>query len=606
MTIKAQGQITIVDLSDARQLSAYLTSDMPKTQIFDPNNNSYTPNWNSSNLHITPTIYLSQTPLQLTTSGLSVTWKRKEGAGSETALTSGETVSGNVLTVNQNKLASVSSNMLTYIAYVTYLDPETKQNINARVDITYSLIRHATNVHNVSINGEQVFKYDKDNSLVGATQISLEAIASNVTITKWQYKKKEGTWADYPTTTDNASITSATLIVKPSHPVFFNDVATIKVITNDPNITDIISIAKIHDGIAGGIGTAGKDAIVVLLTNEAQILSANKNGQCKATTMTTNIVAYKGLTKVEPSVTAPSGLPSGMTFNQSVSGQEVVCNFVVSENATLDNKDTGNITLHIDVQGQQVDKVFSWAKSKAGSDGTPGKPGENAVVFNIFAPNGTLVQNGEGTLKLSSVAYDGSTEINSNATYQWSKYVSGSYQNILNGNTKELTIKGSDVANIQTYRCQMTYKTRTYTDVITVEDKTDSLVATIVSTGGTVFKNKMGDTVMTCLLYANGKETDELLSENINASAPVSPKQNDFWYKIDKTAKTVTLQKYNGSTWNVAPEKQKYTYNWYRLDKSGNSVDTEKAFKTGKVIYINSQDVDSKVTFTCEISDTKN
>ena len=31
MAIKASGQITIVDLSDSRQLSVYLTSNLPKT-----------------------------------------------------------------------------------------------------------------------------------------------------------------------------------------------------------------------------------------------------------------------------------------------------------------------------------------------------------------------------------------------------------------------------------------------------------------------------------------------------------------------------------------------------------------------------------------------
>lgn len=188
MALKAQGQITIVDLSDSRQLSAYLTSDLPKTQIYDPNNSSYAPNWSATNLHITPTIYINQTPLALTTSGLTISWKRKEGSSAETALTSNETVSGNALTVNANKMASITSNMLTYIAYVSYADPETKQTINTRVDITYSLIKHAVNVHDVSIDGEQVFKYDKTGVLVGSSQITLTASATNVNINKWQYK----------------------------------------------------------------------------------------------------------------------------------------------------------------------------------------------------------------------------------------------------------------------------------------------------------------------------------------------------------------------------------------------------------------------------------
>ena len=42
MAIKATGQITIVDLSDNRQLSVYLTANLPKTQILDQNTGSTT------------------------------------------------------------------------------------------------------------------------------------------------------------------------------------------------------------------------------------------------------------------------------------------------------------------------------------------------------------------------------------------------------------------------------------------------------------------------------------------------------------------------------------------------------------------------------------
>ena len=594
--IKAQGQITIVDLSDARQLSAYLTSNLPKTQIYDPNNSSYTPSWSGTNLQITPTVYINQTPLALNTSGLTISWKRKEGSGAEAALTSGESVSGNILTVNTNKMASISSNMLTYIAYVSYVDPETKQTVNTRIDITYSLIKHATNVHNVSIDGEQVFKYDKNSSLVGSSQITLTATATNVTINKWQYKKSDGTWADYPTTSDNANITSGTLIVKPAHTVFFNNVATIKVLTSDSNVTDVISIAKIYDGATGATGAA---AYTLIMSNEAQVISADKNGACVATTITSKLVAYKGTSKVTPTVATPSGLPSGMTFSQTTSNNEVTMTFTIAANTNLGGADSGVVNLTVTVDGKAFTKTFGWSKSKVGATGATG---QNAIVFSIYAPKGTLVQNGEGSITLECAAYDGSTAIASGATYQWAKLVNGNYTNISNATSKTLTVNGADIVNIQTYRCTMTYKSKTYVDVITVEDKTDSLVATIISTGGTTFKNKLGDSILTCLLYANGAEADALLTENIGTTAPSSPKSGDLWYKVDKSTKTVTLMKYNGSAWVAATENQKYTYEWYRMDKNGNAMDTSKPFKTGKVIYVNASDVDSKVTFNVQIS----
>lgn len=50
-------------------------------------------------------------------------------------------------------------------------------------------------------------------------------------------------------------------------------------------------------------------------------------------------------------------------------------------------------------------KTFTWTKAKAGSNGT------NAVVFSVYAPNGTVVQNQSGTLTLATSAYSGTTAI---------------------------------------------------------------------------------------------------------------------------------------------------------------------------------------------------
>ena len=216
MAIKASGQITIVDLSDSRQLSVYLTSNLPKTQILDQDSNVYNPNWSSSNLKITPNIFLNQTAVPLGSSGLSVSYKRRDGSGAEASLTSGETVSGGILTINQNKLSGSSSGLLTYICYISYVDPQTNQTIYTQTDISFSLVKNALSARLATISGEQIFKYDKDSNLVGPSSISLNGEIQGVSQIKWQYKNSSGTFVDYPTTSDNASITSSILIVKPT------------------------------------------------------------------------------------------------------------------------------------------------------------------------------------------------------------------------------------------------------------------------------------------------------------------------------------------------------------------------------------------------------
>ncbi|MDL2319079.1 hypothetical protein LJC74_08440, partial [Eubacteriales bacterium OttesenSCG-928-A19] len=107
MSIIATGQISIVDLSDGKSLSAYITANLPKTQIYDPNpGGAITPDWSATpKLMLTPVVFANQTALPLNSPGLTIVWKRKEGAGSETALVAGEAVSASVLTVSKNTLS---------------------------------------------------------------------------------------------------------------------------------------------------------------------------------------------------------------------------------------------------------------------------------------------------------------------------------------------------------------------------------------------------------------------------------------------------------------------------------------------------------------------
>ena len=89
-TILTSSQQTFVDITDQRKLSAYITSNLPKTQSENPNvlPHTYAPSWASTNLTLTPVVFLDQTNVALNASGLTITWKRKDGSGAETALNS--------------------------------------------------------------------------------------------------------------------------------------------------------------------------------------------------------------------------------------------------------------------------------------------------------------------------------------------------------------------------------------------------------------------------------------------------------------------------------------------------------------------------------------
>ena len=601
-TILTSSQQTFVDITDQRKLSAYITSNLPKTQSEDPNvlPHTYAPSWASTNLVLTPVLFLDQTNVSPTASGVTISWKRKDGVASETVLTNGETVKNGVLTVNQNKLSASSSGMITYICYISYYDSETKNTINITADITYTLVKNAENAKLCTVSSDTyVFKYDTSQVLVSASQATLTVQVQGVTVSKWQYKNSSGAWADYPTTSDNTSITGGTLVMKPTHSVFVNNVAQIRVTTSENDVYDTLTISKIYDGAKGdkgNPGSAGTGGLSVVLGNEAQTIACTSEGKTSAaSTISIPFTGYVGITQTACTC-AVGTLPTGITVKTNTAATASAAGkleLAVAASSDLGSASTlnGNITLTFNISGKTVTKVFTWTKSKAGSNGVA------AVVFSVYAPNGTIVQNQSGSIQLATSAYSGTTAITA-AAYQWAKYADGKWTNISGATTSTLTVSGSDIINIQSYRCTMTYGGKTYVDVITVEDKSDPYVSEMLSIGGYTVKNNLGGVVPYIIVRTNQKEVDPLLG-NISETTPSSPASGVFWYKVDHNAKTVTLMKYNGSAWANATEKQSLTYTWYAQDKDGK----EKTFdKTGKVIYLSAADIDSIMTLQCDVS----
>lgn len=613
MAIIATGSKTIIDLSDGKSISVYIGSNLPRTQIYDVNasSNQFSPNWASTNLVLTPTVYANNEAISVDNEHLSVEWRRKEGTSADTGLTTGETASGNVLTVTANKLSGITSNLLTYIANVTYQDPDTGLSTTASADITFALVRTGTNGTNgtnaklVTISGEQTFKYEQatpDTPTPTQIQLTANTQGSVGTIT-WQYKNSSGNFVSYPTGDGNTSITTSTLYVKPGHAVFNGNVATIKASTTDANVYDVISIYKVKDGTNGTNGNPGASASTVFLTNESITFAANYQGKVAATTANCNVVAYTGTTKVTPTVGIVTGAPSGMTVTAgSAASSEIPLTITVSANAELGGSAEQNGELVVPVTAPvKTNLIIHWSKVNTGATGNAG---QNAIVFSLYAPNGTVFTNQTGTKTIQTQAYDGSTAITSGASYKWYQYSSGSWTVISGQTGSSLSVSGASVTGQASFKCEMTYKSKTYTDIITLIDKTDNYQLEVDSTAGDVFKNAIGTTVLIARLWQNGQEVDAPKSTTYSKTNPSSAATGDYYYQIQSTGATTKLMRYSGSTWadvtSNATYKHTKTYKWYRRDKDGNAMDDGAAWATGKVIYVTDADVTNKTVFVCE------
>lgn len=268
------GSITIVDITDIGEFSVYPTANSPRTQIYSPDHTSgtgYTPDWQQTNLKITPVAYYASQNVSETA---TYEWKRRDGSGNIVDLTADETIINfpntvhpGVLQVSNNVLGNSTSGIISYIVTAHY----TVDNVSLEAvgEIDFALNRQGTVAKMASIVGENIFKYNSAGALTPSGKtITLEGKVAGVSIINWQYKNGNS-WSTYP----NSVAGSTTLTVNPEDNVFNNDSVTIRLNTSENSIYDLFTITKLKDGTKG-------DAVnSAVLSNEDQMLPADKNGR---------------------------------------------------------------------------------------------------------------------------------------------------------------------------------------------------------------------------------------------------------------------------------------------------------------------------------------
>ena len=367
-TTVSYGSISIVDVTDIGELSIYPKSNLPQSIIYSPDQNSFTPNWGSNNLILSPSIWYGGEQLSTSDNNVTVTWSRREGIGAVTALTTGETISDGTmevggetipkgtLVVNQNKFTE-NSTMITYIVAVSYQEPTISQALTAQGEITFTMTKQASSVKSATITGESVFKYNGDGTIKGASTITLNGrvTGSGVNISAWQYQQSNGSWATYPN-----SGASPTLTVNESHSVFTNDKCVIKLVTTNNDIYDYHTITKLRDG------AAGTDTISAVLTNEDQMIPVNSSGVADYSDAVSRIIIYE----------SGEDVTSQWSINVSYDSNNLTVNTstttVANDTVAITNMvgSTGTINFTATKNGHDpILKQFSVIKIESGADG---------------------------------------------------------------------------------------------------------------------------------------------------------------------------------------------------------------------------------------------
>ena len=143
------------------------------------------------------------------------------------------------------------------------------------------------------------------------------------------------------------------------------------------------------------------DAYSVMLTSEAYTFVGGPGGVAAGASCSTEAVAFCGTNQC-PAV--------------NVTASDIVCPTGVS--ATVENSGTAKVkitfkttatisaaceaTIPVVVDGITVNKKFSFAVAKAGTNGANGKNGADAITMSITSSNGTVFKNNAGSTVLTA------------------------------------------------------------------------------------------------------------------------------------------------------------------------------------------------------------
>lgn len=333
-------------------------------------------------------------------------------------------------------------------------------------------------------------------------------------------------------------------------------------------------------------------SVNAILSNEAHFFVANSNGVPTASSVVLDVIGFKGSTRFATTVGTITGLPSaGMTTTISNNGTtSTKITVAVTTALTSAIADYGTLTIPITVNGKTINKVFSWSKSKAGTD---------AITFQIYAPNGYILTADLPSLTLQTFAYEGSATISSGATFQWYSWDNDAWVSISGSTSNSLTVTKTDVLKSNSYKCEMTYKSKIYTATATVEDKTD-IYESLIRVNAKYSVNNTLYWILYATIYSEDGERDALLGP-ISDTAPIGVAVGSYWYKVDNTVCTITLMKYTGTEWISTTDTQELQYDWFLFKDVEDMVTLGESSKV-KIVVAN--DFSHTCNIQCNISDS--
>lgn len=560
--LKSNPMIVLNNASEGTNLELFVASNLPIVQVKD--GTTINPSWENKPLVLSPSVYVNNVKITNPT----ITWQRRSGGGDfSSTLISGESVSNNILTVNKNVLVNDTNKIITYKCTVIY-DGITKTD-----EKSFSL----SVVGSSGTAGQSVFVTYNDSSTAPSTPTGNGTTngwhTSMTSSSVWMSVKtaadiSSGTWGEPVRIkgADGKGITNAVVTYQASSSG--SSIPTGEWVSNIPTVSSgqylwTRTVTSFTDGTSStgySIGKIGENGT-----------KGNDGKGIKSTEIT-----YQAHT-------SGTAVPTG-TWTTAIPN--------VAANQYLWTKTTITYTDNTTISSYSIGKM--------------GATGESSVSFEIYSDTGLVFHNEDQiTLKTQKLYGFTTITIGGSTTIQWSKmtqsgwvntwkYDSGDTNNVIT-NTETLVVKSSEVDGSQLYRCTLTYGGKTYTDIVTITDKSDVYQSKIVSIGGNVLHGgEIGITAYASLYH--GADEEDTLKCPIYSQG-TTPVSNQAYYVLDNSV--YVIKKYVSNAWVVDTTiKQDHLYSWFIVDKY---TGEQQSIGSGKVIYITNDVISKSGIVQCKI-----
>ena len=282
----SRGQITIVDLNDAKSLNLYLSANQPTTQIFNRENSSFVPNYTESSLVISPELYVSGTSANVINNIKTPgpVWKINDSddlakfGATATASPYALTIKNNMTTISQMKVE----------CEVIFVDPVTGVETKSKSVITFTKTENTGQLITAISYAPKgtIFKQGVE-SLKAHCDLWRGSKIDNTNVDYKWFKLSDGTWTELTDTT-NFGITGFTTneITIPSSAVLNFESFKCEIKDTDTSsgtfgttVSDIISFADLTDPYQIVLVSPAGDKIVNGLGSIKIIAEIWQNGE---------------------------------------------------------------------------------------------------------------------------------------------------------------------------------------------------------------------------------------------------------------------------------------------------------------------------------------